>query len=229
MDVTWSSVPGPSNPWGQLTSALLLSTPFGLDVCFSLSCSPLISWAYWVMIAHQHPVTEDVSRLSGIQEAPAESTVCAQKAARSGRRTCTASQSLLFIYIEEESCKKNMAMKNRQGDIYYLIWTSRRHNLRQTVCSEWHQKLMKDPGWGYSFWLPSSPADGPIHLCDALLELNSISSFSCSLFSPHSIPFHSLPFHSLQFMTLEASQAKCWPWFPGVSREAGSAGPRLWP
>lgn len=45
-------------PRGQLTSAQLFSALVGPDVHFSLPYSALISWVYWVMIAHQHPVSD---------------------------------------------------------------------------------------------------------------------------------------------------------------------------
>lgn len=63
------------------------------------------------------------------------------------------------------------------------------------------------------FRAPWSSADGPIHLCDALLELKILALFPVFLFSSF-LPFSS---HSLQFMTLEAFQEKCWPWFSGVT------------
>lgn len=112
----------PPRPANLCSAALRSARPWCVFF-FSLSCSPLISWAYWVMIAHQRPVTEDVSWLSGIQEAPAESTVYAQKTAHSDTHTSTASQSLWYVYIEEKSYKK-YGYKNRQRGICYFLWTS---------------------------------------------------------------------------------------------------------
>lgn len=68
-------------------------------VFLSLYGSPLISWVYWVMIAHRHPVTEDVTWLSGVQEAPAESTVFAVK------HTHMRSISALFVSIHRKAIK----------------------------------------------------------------------------------------------------------------------------
>ena len=150
-----------SNPRGQLTSAPPLYSLLGPCV-FSpaLSLSPLISWAYWVMIAHRSPVTEDVSWLSGIQEAPAVSTVSAQGTAlwntRTDTRTDTHVQQLVLFCVhwhkhERKKCFKTHCYKNRWENICELLWTSWKH---KKLCCEWNPNLIKDHGWGYSsLWL----------------------------------------------------------------------------
>lgn len=191
MDVTWSSMPESSNPRGRLTSAPLLSAwPWCVCVCvFTLSLSPDFPGLIesWLRIGAQWQRTS--VGCQDIREAPAESTVDAQKTAHSDRHTCTASQSFLYIYKEEKSYIKN-GYKNRQGDIYYLLWLLWKHNLRQTVCCEWLQKVIKDPGWGYSsFWPILSSADGAHTSQWRTAGVKNLSSFSCfALFFPL-IPF----------------------------------------
>lgn len=180
----------PPRPANLCSAALHSARPW--CVFFTLSLSP----DFLGLLSHDcTPAPSDRGCQSAVRHSGGSSwinSLCTERGSLGQTHMHSISVPLVYIH-RGGKLQENMAMKNRQGDIYYLIWTSLRHNLRQTVCSEWHQKLMKDPGWGYSsFWLPSSPADGPIHLCDALQELNSISSFSCSLFSPHSIPFPSL-------------------------------------
>lgn len=142
MYVSRSWAPEPTSPRGRLTSAPLLFTLLGPDVCFFYS--PLISWAYWVMIAHRHPVTEDVSWLSGIWEAPAESTVSAQTRSPSNTHMRSISTSFVCIHKSERKKVKKYSCKNTQGDIYCLLQTSWNHKLRQIVCWEWHQILSED-------------------------------------------------------------------------------------
>lgn len=227
MDVTWSSAPESSNPWGRLPSALLLTAHLlGPDVCFftvflSLSLSPP---DFLGLLSHDcapGPVTEDVSWLSGVQEAPAESTVSAQRTAHSN--TCMLS---ISVYMHRREKLYKLCLEKQTGRYLLHLMDITKHNLRKTVC-EWHQKLMKDLGWGYSScWLPLSSADRSIHLCDALQELKIWPLFPVLFFPPHSLPFSLSPVHDTgsvpaKMLTL-IPQSHSLSWFcrtsaPGIS------------
>lgn len=135
------------------------------------------------MIAHQCPVTEHVSWLSGTQEDPAESTVYMHTT-----QLCTAS--LLLFYLQA------------------YIWqntAAKTDNLMCTI-SYWHYGNIT---WG-SLLLLTSKANERFKLQRLLcllalilsransslwhtLGVKNISPSSCSLVSPHSIPFPFAP------------------------------------
>lgn len=144
MDVTWSPVPGPSTPRGRLTSAPLLSSPLGPDVCFF---TPLLSPDFLGLLSHDCTLAPSDRRCQlAVRHSGGSSWVnslCTENG--SLRQTHIHSISLSFVYAHRRKAIKKYGYENRQGDIYYLLWTSCKHNLWQTVYCERHQELMKDP------------------------------------------------------------------------------------
>lgn len=109
MDVTWSRVPEPSNPRGLLTSAPLLSTLPGPDVCvFTLSLSP----DFLGLLSHDcTPAPSDRGCQLAVRHSGGSSwinSLCTKNGSLTHTRS--ASWTLLYIYIKEESYKK-MATK----------------------------------------------------------------------------------------------------------------------
>lgn len=205
----------PPRPANLCSAALLSARPW--CVFFTLLLSP----DFLGLLSHDcAPAPSDRGCQLAVRHSGGSSwinSLCTENG--SLRQTHMHSISVAFVHIQKrKAIKKKYGKKNRQGDIYYLLRTSWKHNLRRTVCL-WMTSEADERSWQrillfLAVIILSRRAHTSLW---RTAGVKNISSFSCSLFPPS---FLSLPFHSLQFTTREVCQAKCWPWFPGVSRES---------